>query len=235
MPNMLIPRVNGTIVASTASSSYYEKNKLGKLTDMNSVENFLRLKPEEYDRKMFRLFTDTKLYSNDFLDVVMNGSTPFMINDPSGTFTYDIKKRSQLPKIVENLADTTAEAGKDGIPFELVFDKDAFSINDIITAHRYEQEVQIQIISDAIPYQNFFKYKCRAVNKYADDYVDQKYLKTGTEYFKIDMLSTEWTTSWSSLGLFDGSMKVMANVLQEFGVEHKITDWADARTKLAHV
>lgn len=229
MPNMNIPRVNGRLIASTSSSSYFSKNKLGKLTDMNMVENLLAMHPDKYDKAMLRLFTDTRLYSNDFLDLVMSGSKPFMVNDPEGTFTYKIKKRAELPKIVENLADTVAKPGIDGHPFELVFDKDAWVVNDVITAHRYEQNVQLQCISEARPYNGFFKYSFRALGKYATDYVEQKYLASGTEYFKVGMLSGEWTTSFSSLGLFDGSLEVRANVLQPYGVEHTITDWADAR------
>lgn len=226
---MNMPRVNGRIVANTYSSSYLSKNKLGKLTDMNMVENILRMRPAQYDKAMLRLFTDTKLFSNDFLDLITSGAKPFMVDDPEGTFTYKIKKRAELPKIMVNLADTTAQPGVDGSTFELVFDKNAFVVNDIITAHRYEQDVQIQIASDFEPYQEFFKYTCRAIGKYATDFVSQKYLVEGTEYFKVGSLAGEWTTQYSSLGLFDGHLEVMANVLQKYGVEHSITEWADAR------
>ncbi len=226
---MNMPRVNGRLIANTYSSSYLSKNKLGKLTDMNTVENILRHRPAQYDKAMLRLFTDSKLYSNDFLDLVMSGSKPFMVDDPEGTFTYKIKKRAELPKIVENLAADVAKPGVDKSTFELVFDKEAFSVNDIITAHRYEQEVQIQIVSDYEDEQGYFRYKCTAIGKYASDYVNQRYLKPGTEYFKVGNLMGEWTSDRSALGLFDGTLEVMANVLQKYGVEHSITDWADAR------
>lgn len=226
---MNIPRVNGRIIANTLSSSYLSKNTLGKLTDMNMVENILRDKPAQYDKAMLRLFTDSKLYSNDFLDLITSGSKPFMVDDPEGTFTYKIKKRAELPKIIENLADTVAKPGIDGTPFSIIFDKKAWVINDIITAHRYEQEVQLQVISEPEPYQNFFKYTFRAIGKYATDYVSQKYLTPGTEYMKVGMLAGEWTTNFTTLGLFDGHLEVLANVLQHYGIEHSITEWADAR------
>lgn len=229
MANMDLPGVNGRLVANTMSSSYLSKNKLGKLTSMNEVENILRLRPAMYDKAMIRLFTDTKLYSNDFVDLVMSGTKPLMVDDPEGTFTYKIKKRATLPKIVENLADTVAKPGIDGSTFELVFDKNAFSVNDIITAHRYDQDVTIQIVSDYEHYQNFFKYTCTAIGKYATDFVSQKYLKVGTEYFKVGNVMGEFTTSRTNLGLFDGHIEVAANVLQEYGIEHSISEWADAR------
>lgn len=228
MPNMNIPRVNGRIVANAGTaSSYYQKNKLGKFTDKNFIETMLRTSPDQYDKAMIRLFTDTRLYSNDFVDLVMNSGAPFVSNDPNGVFTYKIKKRAELPKIMINLADTTPKPGIDGQTFELVFDKEMFAVNDVISAHRREQEVLIQIVSDFEPYQNFFKYTCKAVGE-STDYVHQRFLSVGTEYFKIGMLSGEYTTSWSSLGAIDGSLEVVNDVLQQYGIEHTITDWADA-------
>ena len=176
MPNQSIPRVNGRIIANAhVTSSYYSKNSLGKLTDKNFVESMLKTKPDQYDKVMLRLFTDTKLYSNDLLDTVMKTGKPFLVNDPNGIFTYKIKKRAELPKVIHNLANTQAKPGIDGQEFEIVFDKAGFVVNDIISAHRYEQETLVQIVADPERYQNGFKYRCRAVAANATDYVNQRF------------------------------------------------------------
>jgi hypothetical protein len=232
MPNQSIPRVNGRVIANAhMTSSFYSKNGLGKLTDKNFVETMLRTKPDQYDKMMIRLFTDTKLYSNDLIDLVMKSGKPFMVNDPNGVFTYKIKKRAELPKVIVNLASSIAKPGIDGQEFEIVFDKNVFVVNDIITAHRYEQETQVQVVSEGEKYQNGFKFRARAIGASSSDFVNQRFLQVGTEYFKIGNILGEYTTSFSSLGLFDGNLEVMADVLQQYGVEHTITDWADA-TKL---
>jgi hypothetical protein len=232
MPNQSIPRVNGRVIANAhMTSSFYSKNGLGKLTDKNFVETMLRTKPDQYDKMMIRLFTDTKLYSNDLIDLVMKSGKPFMVNDPNGVFTYKIKKRAELPKVIVNLASSIAKPGIDGQEFEIVFDKNVFVVNDIITAHRYEQETQVQIVSEGEKYQNGFKFRARAIGASSSDFVNQRFLQVGTEYFKVGNILGEYTTSFSSLGLFDGNLEVMADVLQQYGVEHTITDWADA-TKL---
>ena len=232
MPNQSIPRVNGRVIANAhMTSSFYSKNGLGKLTDKNFVETMLRTKPDQYDKMMIRLFTDTKLYSNDLIDLVMKSGKPFMVNDPNGVFTYKIKKRAELPKVIVNLASAVAKPGIDGQEFEIVFDKNVFVVNDIITAHRYEQETQIQIVNEGEKYQNGFKFRARAIGASSSDFVNQRFLQVGTEYFKIGNILGEYTTSFSSLGMFDGNLEVMADVLQQYGVEHTITDWADA-TKL---
>lgn len=230
MPNQSIPRVNGRVIANAhMTSSFYSKNGLGKLTDKNFVETMLRTKPDQYDKMMIRLFTDTKLYSNDLLDLVMKTGKPFLVNDPNGVFTYKIKKRAELPKIIVGYS--AANPGRDGSTFELVFDKNVFVVNDIITAHRYEQETQVQIVSEGEKHQNGFKYKCTAVGASSADSVDARFLTVGAEYYKVGNLLGEFTTSFSSLGVFDGNLEVMADVLQQYGVEHTVTDWADA-TKL---
>jgi len=41
----------------------------------------------------------------------------------------------------------------------------------------------------------------------------------------------EYSTDLSSIGLIDGSLKVITNGLQQYGVEHSVTDWANAAEK----
>jgi len=237
MPNQNIPRVNGRIIANAhMTSSYYSKNGLNKLTDKNFVETMLRTKPDQYDKMMIRLFTDTRLYSNDLIDLVMKSGKPFSVNDPNGVFTYKIKKRADLPKVIAVYAAGSTSAigakpGIDGQEFDIVFDKQVFSVNDIITSHRYEQEVQVQIVDEGVRFQNAFKYRCRAAGANATDFVATRFLGVGVEYFKVGNVLGEYSTSFSGLGLFDGNLEVMADVLNQYGVEHTITDWADA-TKL---
>jgi len=237
MPNQNIPRVNGRVIANAhMTSSYYSKNGLNKLTDKNFVETMLRTKPDQYDKMMIRLFTDTKLYSNDLIDLVMKSGKPFSVNDPNGVFTYKIKKRAELPKVVAAYSAGTTSAlpakpGIDGQEFDVIFDKQVFAVNDIITSHRYEQEVQIQIVNEGERFQNAFRYRCRAAGANSADFVSSRFLTVGVEYFKVGNVLGEFSTSFSGLGLFDGHLEVMADVLNQYGVEHTITDWADA-TKL---
>lgn len=239
MPNQNIPRVNGRVIANAhMTSSYYSKNGLNKLTEKNFVETMLRTKPDQYDKMMIRLFTDTRLYSNDLIDLVMKSGKPFMVNDPNGVFTYKIKKRAELPKVIAvyKAGTTTAfsageKPGIDGQEFDMIFDKQVFSVNDIITAHRYEQETQVQVTSESERFQNGFKYRVRAAGASAADFVNLSFLAVGVEYFKVGNVLGEYSTSFSGLGLFDGDLEVMADVLNQYGVEHTITDWADA-TKL---
>lgn len=223
---MKIQGLNGTIKADIGlASSHYHKNALGKFTSKNMLDSILKDHPQEYDR-IIKLFTQGKLYSNDFLDLVMQNGKPFWLDEPDTPFSYKIHKYSDLPKIVENLSDTLPTPGIDGQEFELVFDKNVFVVNDRITSHRREQEVQLSVVEGPIPYQNFFKYKFRAVAQYATDFVHQRFLAVGTEYMKMDNRMGEWTTEYSTLGLIDGQLTVTAEGLEEYGIEHTMTEYA---------
>ena len=149
----------------------------------------------------------------------MQNGKPFYIEEPDTQFTYQIHKYTDLPKIIINLADTTIKPGIDGSEFDLVFDKKVWVKGDIITAHRREQEVQLQVASDAVEYQNFFKYSFRAIGKSSTDFVHQRFIQAGTEYMKIGNRIGEYSKELSSIGLIDGKLTVVHEGLMEYGIE----------------
>ncbi len=221
-----IAGLNGSIKANVGvSSSFYTKNALGKFTDKNMLDTILMNKPQDYDR-IIKLFTQGRLYSNDFMDLVMTNAEPYYLDEPNGQFNYQIHNYCELPKIVVNLSDTNMTTGRDGSEFQLVFDKQAFVMGDRITAHRREQEVQLEVIKDAEKYQNFFKYTFIAISEFNDGFVPQKYLAVGTEYQKLDNGLGEYSTEYSSLGMIDGNLTVVTEGLEEYGVEHSMTEYA---------
>lgn len=224
---MNISGLNGTIKADIGlASSYYSKNALGKFTDKNMLDSIIKDRPQEYDR-IIKLFTMGRLYSNDFTDLVMQSGTPYYLDEPDTQFTYQIHKYTDMPRIIVNLADTIAKPGIDGSELDLVFDKKVWVKGDIITAHRREQEVQLQVVSEPSENQNFFKYTFIALGASSTDYVHQKYLAVGTEYQKIGNRIGEYTReSLSSLGIIDGKLTVVHEGLMEYGIKHTMTEYA---------
>lgn len=223
---MNIPGLNGGILTTTGTaSSHYSKNALGKFTDKNMLDSFIADRPQSYDR-IIKLFTQKHLYSNDFMDLITGKADPFYIDEPNGQFEYELTKYSELPKIMVNLSDTIAKPGVDGSEFDLVFDKKVFVQNDIITAHRREQEVQLQVVSEPSIYQNYFRYTFRAIGPTMDSFVHQRFLSPGVQYMKVSNISGEYTENLSSLGLIDGKLKVVAEGLMEYGLEHTMTEYA---------
>ena len=223
-----IPGVNGTIVANTTSSRYL-RNGVGKFTSEAHLHTFWQQNPMAYDR-MINMYIQQELYSDD-LSQIISKSTPFYIEGTSDSFTYDINKRVQFPKIIQNLADNLAKPGIDGQEFELVFDKNVFTISDIITSNKREQNQQLQVVSEGKNYGGGFLYRLRVHSQTpATDFIAQKWLAVNTEYYKIGNIMGEFSTNFSGLSRINDKLKVMQTLGEEFGIEHHITDWADSRT-----
>jgi len=62
-----IPGLTGFTYARVASM---DKRAVGKLTDANHLESFHSTEPADYDKKIISLYTQSSLYSNDFLDMI---------------------------------------------------------------------------------------------------------------------------------------------------------------------
>ena len=63
-----IPGLTGFTYARVASM---DKRAVGKLTDANHLESFHSTEPADYDKKIISLYTQSSLYSNDFLDMIL--------------------------------------------------------------------------------------------------------------------------------------------------------------------
>ncbi len=74
-----LPGATGFTYARVASM---DKRAVGKLTDANHLESFHSTEPADYDKKIISLYTQSSLYSNDFLDMI-NKSTPYYIDNNS--------------------------------------------------------------------------------------------------------------------------------------------------------
>ena len=89
-----IPGLTGFTYARVASM---DKRAVGKLTDANHLESFHSTEPADYDKKIISLYTQSSLYSNDFLDMI-NKCTPYFIDNNSDSWKWDIASSLQIPK-----------------------------------------------------------------------------------------------------------------------------------------
>jgi hypothetical protein len=213
-------------VVGETSSMY--RNAIGKFTDSNHLYSLYMDAPERYDRDIIELFNQTKLYSNDFLNLI-SAAEPFYLTTHSDSFTYKIRKGVEYPKIIENLASAITKPGVQGTMFSLVFDRKVFVHGDRITAHRIDQGVQLVVAMDPVPYGKGHKYTFTVTGGDTDSFVPARYLQPGVEYFKIDNIIGEFDTKLSGLGLTDGELEVMHTLGESFGVEHTVTEWAEMR------
>jgi hypothetical protein len=88
-----IPGLTGFLYSRVASM---DKRAVGKLTDANHLESFHSTEPADYDKKIISLYTQSSLYSNDFLDMI-NKSTPYYIDNNSDAWKWEVQSSTFLP------------------------------------------------------------------------------------------------------------------------------------------
>ncbi len=80
----------GKLYGETApTEEAMDKRAVGKLTDANHLESFHSTEPADYDKKIISLYTQSSLYSNDFLDMI-NKSTPYYIDNNSDAWKWQV-------------------------------------------------------------------------------------------------------------------------------------------------
>src|SRR6188768_4499941 len=131
MAYQTLPGATGFLYARVSSM---DKRAVGKLTDTNHLESFHSQEPADYDKKIISLYTQSSLYSNDFLDMI-NKSKPFYIDNNTDSWKWDVQVPYKFPKIIDVPASTLAltKPGIDGQEFQAVLDSAEFSANQIVS------------------------------------------------------------------------------------------------------
>lgn len=210
--------------------SSLNKTAIGKLTDSNHLSMLHMSEPADYDKKIITLYTQTSLYSNDFLQMLQK-SKPYYIEGNSDYWKWDINVPYQFPKII-GVPDSTTNMGTigiDGQEFQFVMDTDEFSINTIITADlKYGQ--QFMITTDPTPYGAGFLYTAVLVTENPlSEYVDPYWLLEGKEYQLVNMSSGEFDQEGVGLDRLGDKITMYDSLGSSILLEHKVSKWADER------
>jgi hypothetical protein len=223
-----IPGLTGFTYARVASM---DKRAVGKLTDSNHLESFHSTEPADYDKKIISLYTQSSLYSNDFLDMI-NKSTPFYIDNNSDAWKWDIEVPYKFPKIIDIPSSTLdlTQPGIDGQEFQAVLDTNEFSKNAIISVGSRQYGPRWYVIKDPVPWNAGYLYTFNLVSENPTvDFVDAQFLQVGNELELIDGSIGEFDQDLLGLPRLGEKITMFESLSSGYGYEHKITDWADAR------
>ena len=126
-----IPGLTGFTYARLASM---DKRAVGKLTDMNHLSSFHSTEPADYDKKIISIYTQSSLYSNDFLDMI-NKSKPYYIDGNTDAWKWEVQVPYKFLKIIDIPSSTAglSQPGIDGQEFQIVIDSQEFSKNSIFS------------------------------------------------------------------------------------------------------
>jgi hypothetical protein len=222
-----IPGFTGFSYARVASM---DKRAIGKLTDTNHLESFHTTDPADYDKKIISIYTQSSLYSNDFLDMI-NKSTPFYIDTNSDAWKWDVEVPYKFPKTIEipTVTQNLTTPGIDGQEFTIVLDSAEFYQNCIITPHKIYGP-QFAITRDPQPYNAGFLYTCTLVsNNPKTDFVDITFLQPGIEYMLVSQSIGEFDEDLPGLPRMAEKITMYESLGSAVGYKHTITGWADDR------
>jgi len=228
MATQTIPGLSGFLYARVSSM---DKRAVGKLTDTNHLESFHSQEPAEYDKKIISLYTQSSLYSNDFLDMI-NKSKPFYIDNNSDSWKWDVNVPYKFPKIIEIPTSTAAltKPGIDGQEFQVVLDSAEFSLNQIVSVGSRQYGPRWYVIKDPLPYNAGFIYSFTLVSDNPTvDFVNSKFLQTGNELELIDVSIGEFDQVLAGLPRLGEKITMFESLSSAYGFEHTITKWADER------
>jgi len=228
---MAIQQIPGLTGFTYARVSSMDKRAVGKLTDTNHLESFHSTEPADYDKKIISLYTQSSLYSNDFLDMI-NKSTPFYISNNSDAWKWDIQVPYKFPKIVDIPTSTRnlPQPGIDGQEFQLIIDTNEFTKNSIVSVGSRQYGPRFFVIRDPQPWNNAFLYTFTLISENPTvDFVDSRFLKVGLELELIDGSIGEFDQDLLGLPRLGEKISMFESLSSGYGFEHTITSWADAR------
>lgn len=228
MAIQLLPGATGFMYGRVASM---DKRAVGKLTDSNHLESFHSTEPADYDKKIISIYTQSSLYSNDFLDMI-NKSTPFYIDTNSDAWKWDIQVPYKFPKIIDIPSSTLdmATPGIDGQEFGAVLDTNEFSKNSIISVGSRQYGPRWYVVKDPQPWNAGFLYSFTLLSDNPTvDFVSSQFLQVGIELELIDASIGEFDQDLLGLPRLGEKITMFESLGSGYGFEHKITDWADAK------
>lgn len=223
-----VPGFTGFIATKISSLN---KEAIGKLTDSNHLSSLWMSEPQDYDKKIISLYTQTEMYSNDFQQM-LEASTPFIINSNSDMFQWMINAPYKFPKFVRMTDETNAmtRPGIDGQEFTMVIDRKEFQKGDVFTSQKFEQTTPLYVVADPTPVDAGWLYTLTILSDNPKvEFLNKTFLQPGTELLFLYNLVGEFTQELSGLPSLGDQIKLYDSVGAGFGVEETITGWADAR------
>lgn len=228
---MALQQVPGFVGYKYGRFASMDGRAVGKFTDSNHLSTLRSERPADYDKKIIDIYTQTSLYSNDFLNMI-NKSTPFYIEGNTDSWQWEINAPYLFPVLLEVPATTLNQdkIGIDGKEFHLVFDTAEFAKNSVIVLGHKMFGPRIFIAKDPKPYSAGYIYECTLVSPNPKvQFLDKQWILPGTTAQLIDVVVGEFDQELGGLPRLGRTIKMFDSLGAAFGFQHKNTKWADQR------
>lgn len=211
--------------------SSMDNRAIGKFTDSNHLSSLRSERPADYDKKIIEIYTQSNLYSNDFLNMI-NRARPYYIEGNTDSWQWEIGSPFLFPQIVE-IPGTTLSMDKIGIdskPFHLVLDTNEYAKNSVICLGSKQFGPRLYVTKDPTPYGAGFLYELTlvAINPLIQ-HLDKNWILPGTSTQLIDVVVGEHDVDLGGLPRPGKTIKMFDSLGASYGFAHKNTKWADQR------
>jgi hypothetical protein len=133
------------------------------------------------------------------------GKNVIEVDNIRGEYKWQVPVAQELPYVVEDIEPGNAKKGIDGTTFKIKLSKKAFGHGDIISYDKYNGvELYIVPSEDIIPAGEHAIFTVQIVNNDNYRFLDNKYLKTGTKFFRKGSARGEYGERFSDITMSAG-------------------------------
>jgi hypothetical protein len=161
------------------------------------------------------------------------GKNTIMVNNHRGEWKWQTPVVQDLPYVIEDIETANAEVGQDGTTFKIKLNKRAFGHGDIITYDKYNGAELYITADDILPAADGFIYTVQLVNNDNLKFLDKKYLKPGTKFFRKGSARGEYGEKFSDIGEVSAGYREYYNFVggAEAHVHYSISSRAELMMK----
>ena len=127
------------------------------------------------------------------------GKNTILVDNARGEYKWQTPVAQDLPFIVADIESSNSSKGIDGTTFKIKLSKRSFGHGDIITYDKYNGLELYITASDIIPAGDGFIYEVQLVNNNSSAVLDNKYLASGTKFFRKGSARGEYGERFSDI------------------------------------
>ena len=209
-----------TYKTSSHVDSYHLANMLGSSepTDMGPVD--LWAMAQKVEMPLYQMAS-------------FGGKNTITVDNARGEYKWQVPVAQDLPYIIEDIEASNTKKGVDGQTFKLKINKRAFGHGDIITYDKYNGAELYVTAEDILPAGDGFIYTVQLVNNDNLKFLDNKYLGSGTKFFRKGSARGEYGERFSDMGDMTTGYREFYNYVggAEAHVHYSVSSRADMMMK----
>ena len=161
------------------------------------------------------------------------GKNIINVDNARGEYKWQVPVAQDLPYIVLDVDSSNTTKGVDGTNFQIKLNKRVFGHGDIITYDKYNGLEMYVTADDIIPTGDGFIYTVQLVNNSNGVSLDNKYLASGTKFFRKGSARGEYGERFSDIGQYGAGFREFYNYVggAEAHVHYSISSRADLMLK----